>query len=88
MVIEVDSSKCNEQDRSPGTDRSTEIRIASNIERLFENAELNTYRHWHPNSHGNQKMLRVMLASCNVIAGEGTHWIEEREVWQRSNMID
>lgn len=88
MVIEVDSPKFNKQVRTLGTDRLTEIRIASSSDRHFENVERNTYWHWHPNSHGNQKMLGVILESCNVIAGEGTHWIEEREVRQRSNKID
>jgi len=78
MVPEFSSSKSNVDSRLEGEAKLTEIRIASNCKQLYESAEFNNNWHWHPNSHGNQKMLGVILQSCNVIAGEGTHWIEER----------
>lgn len=85
MVAEFSSSKSNVDSRLEGEAKLTEIRIASNCDQLYENAEFNTNRRWHTNSNGNQKMLGVILESCNAIYGDGTHWIEERVAFRNES---
>jgi hypothetical protein len=70
------------QDAIKAANHLTEIRIAADFDRIYKNTESSVFWHWHPNSPGSQKTLMVILESCNVIYGVGSHWIEERDVSQ------
>jgi len=84
MTTDVCISSSNNQTHgaTKAANHLTEIRIASDFDRLYKNADPSVFWHWHPNSPGGQKTLGVILESCNVIYGAGSHWIEERDVSQ------
>jgi len=64
-----------------GRPQVTEIRVRSNVpKKTDQDGKHMDGWHWHPDSPGNRQMLQVIVESCNEIYGDGTHWVEVRDV--------